>query len=72
MDFMRSALRGVKQETLPRPRGMTTVRINRVTGRLAEENDTDVINETLPTERISEIGTGPDTTTQKSGVEELY
>ena len=72
MDFMKSALRGVKQETLPRPKGLVTIRINSVTGRLAAPDEPNAINETVPTERVPEIGNGPDPSTQKSGVEELY
>jgi penicillin-binding protein 1A len=71
MDFMKSALRGVPQETLPRPQGLTTIRINPTSGRLDGLDDPSGINETVPTDRVTEIENTRDTT-QKSGVEELY
>lgn len=54
MDFMRVALKGVPEETLPRPPGLVNVRIDPRTGRLAAVGDPDAIFETVPQERIPE------------------
>ena len=71
MDFMKSALRGVPQETLPRPRGLVNIRINPTSGRLAGPGDTNAIFETVPAERVPDLENGQDSP-QKNGVEELY
>lgn len=71
MDFMKSALRGVPQETLPRPKGLVNIRINPASGRLAGPGDPNAIFETVPAERVPDIENGQDSS-QKSGVEELY
>ncbi len=73
MDFMRQALKGVPQATLPRPPGLVNVRINPANGRLAAAGDPDAIFETVQQARIPE----PDSDTgfddpDKAGLEDLY
>ncbi|SFF23522.1 penicillin-binding protein 1A [Fontimonas thermophila] len=55
IDFMRVALKGVAEETLPRPPGLVNVRIDPQTGRLAAIGDPDAIFETVPEERVPEL-----------------
>lgn len=71
MDFMKSALRGIPQETLPRPKNLVNVRINPASGRLASPSDANAIFETVPADRVPEMETGQDTP-QKGSVEDLY
>lgn len=60
IDYMRTALKGVKQERLPRPPGLTEVRINRKTGKLAAAGDADAIFETVQQDNIPEAETQAD------------
>ncbi len=73
MDFMRSALKGVPQETLPRPPGLVNVRINRDNGRLASAGDPDAIFETVQQDRVPEpdVGFGSEDP-GKADLEDLY
>jgi len=76
MDFMRVALKNVPQETLPRPAGLVSVRIDRRSGALAEEGEG--VFEVVPQDRIpppatsgaedEEAGRSPG----GGGVEELF
>jgi len=76
MDFMRVALKNVPQETLPRPAGLVSVRIDRHSGALAEEGEG--VFEVVPQDRIpppatsgaedEEAGRSPG----GGGVEELF
>lgn len=52
MDFMRVALKGVPEQPMPRPAGMTEVRLNPDNGKLAWEGDVRVVYETLPLDRL--------------------
>lgn len=52
MDFMAVALKGVPEETLPRPPGLLQVRINPQTGHLAAAGDPDAFFETVPEESL--------------------
>lgn len=52
MDFMRVALKGVPEQTLLRPPGMTEVRLNPENGKLAWEGTERVVYETLPLDRL--------------------
>ncbi len=73
IDFMRSALRGVPQETLPRPSGLVNVRINPENGRLAAAGSGDAIFETVQQDRVPEPDTGPGSDDPgKAGFEDLY
>ena len=74
MDFMRQALKGVPQATLPRPPGLVNVRINPANGRLAAAGDPNAIFETVQQSRIPEPDsseTGFDDP-DKAGLEDLY
>ncbi|HVT34321.1 MAG TPA: penicillin-binding transpeptidase domain-containing protein, partial [Nevskiaceae bacterium] len=71
MDFMKSALKNVPQETLPRPPGLVDVRINPKTGKLALP-DAPAIFETVQQDRVPETDNGHEEEQEKSGVEDLY
>jgi penicillin-binding protein 1A len=72
MDFMRTALKGVPQERLPRPEGLANVRINPLTGKLAGPSDANAIFETVQANRIPSADTAPDTPKEKSATEDLF
>lgn len=71
MEFMKTALRGVPQETLPRPKSLVNIRINPTSGRLAGPGDANAIFESVPADRIPDMETGQDSP-QKGSVEDLY
>jgi penicillin-binding protein 1A len=52
VDFMRGALRGVPEKNLPRPSGLTTVRIDPITGELAGGGRPGAIFETFREENV--------------------
>lgn len=56
IDYMRVALDGVPEGVRERPPGLSTVRINRETGRLAAAGDPDAIFETVQAEHIPPAG----------------
>ena len=72
MDFMRSALKGVPQATLPRPPGLVGVRINPKTGLLAAPGDPSAIFETVQANHIPQAGHGPETTQDKHAVQDIF
>lgn len=72
MDYMKTALKGEKQERLPRPPGLVDVRINPRTGKLASAGDASAVFETVPQERIPDADDGSDAGSESSGVEDLY
>jgi penicillin-binding protein 1A len=72
MDFMRSALKGVPQERLPKPSGLVNVRINPSTGKLAEAGDASAIYETVQADHVPTADTNPDTPKEKTGAEDLF
>jgi penicillin-binding protein 1A len=51
IEFMRTALKGVPEEIMPRPDDLVTVKINPETGELAGANDSDAIFEIFRAER---------------------
>lgn len=59
MDFMRVALDGVPEESLPRPPGLVNVRIDPETGRLAAPGDPDAIFETVQRDHMPEPADTP-------------
>ncbi|TJY58338.1 penicillin-binding protein 1A [Sinimarinibacterium sp. CAU 1509] len=59
MDFMRTVLKDVPEETLPRPDGLVNVRIDPNTGRLAAVGDPDAIFETVQQDHIPEPDDAP-------------
>lgn len=58
IDFMRTALEGIPNQTTRQPDGIVTVRINPETGKPAQPGDTNAIFEIFPTE-ISAEGSTP-------------
>lgn len=72
MDFMRSALKGVPQERLPKPYGLVNVRINPTTGKLAEAGDASAIYETVQADHVPTADTSPETPKEKTGAEDLF
>lgn len=74
MEFMRGALKGVPQETWPRPSGLVDVRIDPATGKLAGPNAASAIFETVQQDHVPEAAaeSGEETTSDKAGVEDLY
>lgn len=72
MDFMRSALKGVPQERLPKPNGLVTVRINPATGKLAEPGDATAIYETVQADHVPAADTPADAPKEKIGTEDLF
>jgi len=74
MDFMRFALKNVPEETLPRPSGLVSVRVNRRSGRLADEEDGDAAFEVVPQGRVPEPEepAAPEDEGEKTGIEELF
>ncbi|MGH8504618.1 MAG: penicillin-binding protein 1A [Stenotrophobium sp.] len=72
MDFMRVALKGVPQETLPQPPGLVGVRINPKTGLLAAPGDPNAIFETVQADHIPAAEATPETTQQKHAVQDIF
>ncbi|TXH05545.1 MAG: penicillin-binding protein 1A [Nevskiaceae bacterium] len=72
IDFMRSALRGVPQATLPRPPGLVTVRINPANGRLAADSDANAINETVQADHVPEADAATENGKPKTGVDDIF
>lgn len=72
MDFMRSALKGVPQERLPKPSGLVNIRINPTTGKLAGPGDANAIYETVQADRVPSADTGQDTVKEKTSTEDLF
>lgn len=72
MDFMRSALKGVPQERLPKPSGLVNVRISPTTGKLAEPGDTTAIYETVQADHVPTADTAADAPKEKTGAEDLF
>jgi penicillin-binding protein 1A len=78
IDFMRVALDGVPEETLPQPDGLVTVRIDPESGLRASASQPGAVFETFRTEKVPrqglvETATSPDSTvpvTPESGVTE--
>ena len=56
IDFMRTALEGVEEKTVPQPNGIVTVRINRDTGARAQPGDPDAIFEIFRVEEAPQAG----------------
>ena len=54
MDYMKVALKGVPQQSFPRPSGLVNVRINPENGKLAAAGSSKAIFEIVPTEQIPE------------------
>ena len=72
MDFMRSALKGVPQERLPRPSGLANVRIDPLTGKLADPDDANAIFEIVQADRIPAADSGTEAPKEKSAAEDLF
>ncbi|PTU31278.1 penicillin-binding protein 1A [Stenotrophobium rhamnosiphilum] len=72
MDFMRVALKGVPQERLPRPSGLANVRIDPLTGKLADADDANAIFETVQADRIPAADSGTEAPKEKSAAEDLF
>ncbi|MES2490277.1 MAG: penicillin-binding protein 1A [Pseudomonadota bacterium] len=72
MDFMRIALKGVPQERLPRPSGLANVRIDPLTGKLADADDANAIFETVQADRIPAADSESEAPKEKSAAEDLF
>lgn len=72
MDFMKTALKGIRQETWPRPPGLVDVRINPKTGKLAAPGDPSAIFETVPQEHIPDADDGRSPAENQTGVEDIF
>ncbi|WP_043114480.1 penicillin-binding protein 1A [Solimonas soli] len=72
IDYMRSALKGVPQERLPRPPGLVEVRIDPRTGKLARAGTGDAIFETVQQDHVPEAETSEEHDPNKAGLEDLY
>lgn len=59
IDFMRQALQGQRQKTLPQPEGMVTVKINAETGELATNNDLNTLFEVFRSENAPQQTSTP-------------
>lgn len=72
MDFMRTALKGVPQERLPKPYGLVNVRINPTTGKLADPGDAAAIYETVQADHVPTADTNPEAPKEKAATEDLF
>ena len=72
MDFMKIALKGIAQDTWPRPPGLVDVRINPKNGKLASADDPGAIFETVQQDHIPPPDDGRNLDEEKSGVEDIY
>jgi len=50
--YMATALRGVPFSMPPNPAGLSSVRVNRLTGQQADATDPEAIDELVPTEQV--------------------
>lgn len=73
IDYMRTALKGVPQETLPRPPGLVEVRIDPQSGKLARAGAPDAIFETVQQDHVPEAEASDEhRDPNKAGLEDLY
>ncbi|MFT4045105.1 MAG: penicillin-binding protein 1A [Solimonas sp.] len=72
IDYMRSALKGVPQERLPRPAGLVEVRIDPQTGKLARAGAGSAIFETVQQDHVPEADSNDEHDPNKAGLEDLY
>lgn len=72
VDFMRTALKGVPQARMPRPSGLVDVRVNALTGKLANPEDMTAIFETVQADHVPGPESAQDTVKEKSAAEELF
>lgn len=66
IDFMRTALDGVAENTPPQPNGIVTVRINRDTGARAQPEDPDAIFEIFRVEDVPQAGDSTSSNAEQS------
>jgi penicillin-binding protein 1A len=73
IDYMRTALKKVPQERLPRPAGLVEVRIDPHSGKLAVAGTADAIFETVQQDHVPEAEPADERKDpNKAGLEELY
>ncbi|SER02515.1 penicillin-binding protein 1A [Solimonas aquatica] len=72
IDYMRTALKGVPQQTLPQPTGLVSVRIDPATGKLAAPGTTNAIFETVQEDHVPEAAQADEHEPGKKSLEDLY